>query len=117
MLQIAVLEAGGMEPLISLLQSIDPDVQKNALETLALMLQDHQARTAIRAQGGITPVLQMLKSEYPGIISNSVIFVTPVSLLVKVALAVFSLLYNFSISDLTEFSLHLCWLSDYPGCL
>ena len=67
MLQIAVLDAGGMEPLISLLQSIDPDVQKNALETLALMLQDHQARTAIRAQGGITPVLQMLKSEYPGI--------------------------------------------------
>ena len=57
-----------MEPLISLLQSVDPDVQKNALETLALMLQDHQARTAIRAQGGITPVLQMLKSEYPGTI-------------------------------------------------
>ena len=56
-----------MEPLIGLLQSIDPDVQKNALETLALMLQDHQSRTAIRAQGGITPVLQMLKSEYPGV--------------------------------------------------
>ena len=52
--------------MISLLQSVDPDVQKNALETLALMLQDHQSRTAIRAQGGITPVLQMLKSEYPG---------------------------------------------------
>ena len=108
MLQIAVLEAGGMEPLISLLQSIDPDVQKNALETLALMLQDHQARTAIRAQGGITPVLQMLKSEYPGIISHSVSFS------VRVALAVFRLSYNFSVSDLTEFSLHL---SDFHGCL
>lgn len=40
--KVAIYEQDGLEPLIQCLSSHDPDVQKNALETIALMLQVHK---------------------------------------------------------------------------
>ena len=37
--KVAIYEQDGLEPLIRLLGSSDPDVQKNAIETISLMLQ------------------------------------------------------------------------------
>lgn len=36
--KVAIFEAGGVEPLIRLLSSSDPDVQKNSIEALAQMV-------------------------------------------------------------------------------
>jgi len=36
---VAIYEQDGLEPLIRLLGSSDPDVQKNSIETISLMLQ------------------------------------------------------------------------------
>lgn len=37
--KVAICEHGGVEPLVRCLSANDPDVQKNAIETLSLMLQ------------------------------------------------------------------------------
>jgi hypothetical protein len=36
--KVSILEQDGLEPLIRCLSSVDPDVQKNAVETISLML-------------------------------------------------------------------------------
>ncbi|XP_060595382.1 armadillo repeat-containing protein 3-like isoform X3 [Ruditapes philippinarum] len=60
----AIFENGGVEPLVRCLLSHDPDVQKNGIEAIALLLMDYQTRTAIRDVDGLAPMLECLKSEY-----------------------------------------------------
>lgn len=60
----AIFENGGIEPLVRCLTSNDPDVQKNGIEALALLLMDYQTRSAIRDVDGLNPILELLKSEY-----------------------------------------------------
>ncbi|NXD81752.1 ARMC3 protein, partial [Halcyon senegalensis] len=60
-----IFEQGGLEPLIRLLDSPDPDVKKNSLECIYLLVQDFQSRAAVRALNVIPPLLELLKSEYP----------------------------------------------------
>ncbi|KAK2168768.1 hypothetical protein LSH36_14g03039 [Paralvinella palmiformis] len=63
--KVAIYEQDGLEPLIRLLGSSDPDVQKNSIETISLMLQDYQTKSAIRELSGFPPILELLKSEFP----------------------------------------------------
>ncbi|XP_010079043.1 PREDICTED: armadillo repeat-containing protein 3-like, partial [Pterocles gutturalis] len=63
--KIQIFEQGGLEPLIRLLGSPDPDVQKNSVECIYLLVQDFQSRAAVCALNVIPPLLELLKSEYP----------------------------------------------------
>ncbi|XP_033637394.1 armadillo repeat-containing protein 3-like [Asterias rubens] len=65
--KVQIIENDGLEPLIMLLTDPDPDVQKNVVEAICLLLQDYQTRTAIRELHGLEPLLELLKSEYPSI--------------------------------------------------
>ncbi|XP_073437910.1 armadillo repeat-containing protein 3 isoform X2 [Dendrobates tinctorius] len=60
-----ILELNGLEPLIRLLSSPDPDVQKNCVECIYLLAQDFQSRSAVCEQNAIPPLLELLKSDYP----------------------------------------------------
>ena len=46
--KVQLLEKGVMEPLILLLTSPDPDVQKNSIEAINLLLHDYQSRSQVR---------------------------------------------------------------------
>ncbi|XP_026699321.1 armadillo repeat-containing protein 3 [Athene cunicularia] len=63
--KVQIFEQGGLEPLIRLLGSPDPDVKKNSVECIYLLVQDFQSRAAVRALNVISPLLELLKSEYP----------------------------------------------------
>ncbi|NXF63615.1 ARMC3 protein, partial [Ciccaba nigrolineata] len=63
--KVQIFEQGGLEPLIRLLGSPDPDVKKNSAECIYLLVQDFQSRAAVRALNVIPPLLELLKSEYP----------------------------------------------------
>ncbi|XP_076187801.1 armadillo repeat-containing protein 3 isoform X1 [Aptenodytes patagonicus] len=63
--KVQIFEQGGLEPLIRLLGSPDPDVKKNSVECIYLLVQDFQSRAAVRALNVIPPLLELLKSEYP----------------------------------------------------
>ncbi|XP_057288672.1 armadillo repeat-containing protein 3 isoform X4 [Pezoporus wallicus] len=63
--KVQIFEQGGLEPLIRLLGSPDPDVQKNSAECIYLLVQDFQSRAAVRELNIIPPLLELLKSEYP----------------------------------------------------
>uniref|UniRef100_A0A8C4UUW9 Armadillo repeat containing 3 n=1 Tax=Falco tinnunculus TaxID=100819 RepID=A0A8C4UUW9_FALTI len=63
--KVQIFEQGGLEPLIRLLGSPDPDVKKNSVECIYLLVQDFQSRAAVRALNIIPPLLELLKSEYP----------------------------------------------------
>ncbi|NWH57435.1 ARMC3 protein, partial [Geococcyx californianus] len=63
--KVQIFEEGGLEPLIRLLASPDPDVKKNSIECIYLLVQDFQSRAAVRALNVIPPLLELLKSEYP----------------------------------------------------
>ncbi|XP_010579226.1 PREDICTED: armadillo repeat-containing protein 3 isoform X3 [Haliaeetus leucocephalus] len=63
--KVQIFEQGGLEPLIRLLSSPDPDVKKNSAECIYLLVQDFQSRAAVRALNVIPPLLELLKSEYP----------------------------------------------------
>ncbi|XP_074802176.1 armadillo repeat-containing protein 3 isoform X4 [Natator depressus] len=75
-----IFEQGGLEPLIRLLSSPDPDVKKNSVECIYHLVQDFQSRAAVRELNAIPALLELLKSEYPvvqllalktfGVISN-----------------------------------------------
>lgn len=62
--KVTVFDNGGVEPLIRLLSSSDPDVQKNSIEALAQLSLDYQARGSVREYDGFPPILELLKSEY-----------------------------------------------------
>ncbi|NWX78252.1 ARMC3 protein, partial [Alca torda] len=63
--KIQIFEQGGLEPLVRLLGSPDPDVKKNSLECICLLVQDFQSHAAVRALNVIPSLLELLKSEYP----------------------------------------------------
>ncbi|NWR10737.1 ARMC3 protein, partial [Paradoxornis webbianus] len=65
--KVKIFEQGGLEPLIRLLGSPDPDVKKNSLECIYLLVQDFQNRAAVRELNVIPPLLGLLESEYPSI--------------------------------------------------
>ncbi|KAM6215306.1 armadillo repeat-containing protein 3 isoform 2-T2 [Rhynchocyon petersi] len=63
--KVQIFEQGGLEPLIRLLSSPDPDVKKNSIECIYNLVQDFHCRTTIQELNAIPPVLELLKSEYP----------------------------------------------------
>ncbi|NWV94195.1 ARMC3 protein, partial [Machaerirhynchus nigripectus] len=63
--KVKIFEQGGLEPLIRLLGSPDPDVKKNSVECIYLLVQDFQNRAAVRELNVIPPLLGLLESEYP----------------------------------------------------
>ncbi|NWT10192.1 ARMC3 protein, partial [Vireo altiloquus] len=63
--KIKIFEQGGLGSLIRLLGSLDPDVQKNSVECIYLLVQDFQIRAAVRELNVIPPLLGLLESEYP----------------------------------------------------
>merc|ERR1712150_42776 len=63
--KVNIQEQDGVEPLLRLLSSNDPDVQKNAIETISLLLQDYAAKSAVRELNGFPAILDLTKSEYP----------------------------------------------------
>ncbi|XP_069846606.1 armadillo repeat-containing protein 3 isoform X1 [Dipodomys merriami] len=60
-----IFENGGLEPLIRLLSSPDPDVKKNSIECIYNLIQDFQCRTLLQELNAIPPMMELLKSEYP----------------------------------------------------
>uniref|UniRef100_A0A8C0J0J9 Armadillo repeat containing 3 n=1 Tax=Chelonoidis abingdonii TaxID=106734 RepID=A0A8C0J0J9_CHEAB len=78
--KVQIFEQGGLEPLIRLLSSPDPDVKKNSVECIYHLVQDFQSRAAVRELNAVPALLELLKSEYPvvqllalktfGVISN-----------------------------------------------
>uniref|UniRef100_A0ACB8FV42 Uncharacterized protein n=1 Tax=Sphaerodactylus townsendi TaxID=933632 RepID=A0ACB8FV42_9SAUR len=62
-IKVQIFEQGGLEPLIKLLNSPDPDVKKNSVECIYSM--DFQSRAAVRELNVIPPLLELLKSDYP----------------------------------------------------
>uniref|UniRef100_A0A8C6RNJ7 Armadillo repeat containing 3 n=1 Tax=Nannospalax galili TaxID=1026970 RepID=A0A8C6RNJ7_NANGA len=63
--KVQIFEHGGLEPLVRLLSSPDPDVKKNSIECIYNLVQDFQCRTAFQELNAIPPILELLKSEYP----------------------------------------------------
>ncbi|XP_010005320.1 PREDICTED: armadillo repeat-containing protein 3 [Chaetura pelagica] len=63
--KVQIIEQGGLEPLIKLLGSPDPDVKKNSVECIYLLMQDFESCSAVHALNVIPPLLELLKSEYP----------------------------------------------------
>nr|KAF6430757.1 armadillo repeat containing 3 [Rousettus aegyptiacus] len=63
--KVQIFEHGGLEPLIRLLSSPDPDVKKNSIECIYNLAQDFQCRATIQELNAIPSILELLKSEYP----------------------------------------------------
>ncbi|XP_008998284.4 armadillo repeat-containing protein 3 isoform X3 [Callithrix jacchus] len=63
--KVQIFEHGGLEPLIRLLSSPDPDVKKNSMECIYNLVQDFQCRTTLQELNAIPPILDLLKSEFP----------------------------------------------------
>ncbi|XP_062900304.1 armadillo repeat-containing protein 3 [Mobula hypostoma] len=63
--KVEIYEKGGLKPLISLLSSPDPDVQKNSIECISNLIKDVLPRSAFAEMTEITPLLNLLNSEYP----------------------------------------------------
>ncbi|XP_053198601.1 armadillo repeat-containing protein 3 isoform X2 [Scomber japonicus] len=62
--KVKIFDNKGLPPLIPLLSSPDPDVQKNSLEIIFNLVQDYQSRLAVHELGGIPPLLELLKSDF-----------------------------------------------------
>ncbi|CAI9561347.1 unnamed protein product, partial [Staurois parvus] len=60
-----IFELNGLEHLIRLLGSPDPDVKKNSVECIYLLAQDFQSRSAVCENNAVPPLLELLKSDYP----------------------------------------------------
>ncbi|XP_040208444.1 armadillo repeat-containing protein 3 [Rana temporaria] len=60
-----IFELNGLEHLIRLLSSPDPDVKKNSVECIYLLAQDFQTRSAVCENNAVPPLLELLKSDYP----------------------------------------------------
>uniref|UniRef100_A0A452SKP5 Armadillo repeat containing 3 n=1 Tax=Ursus americanus TaxID=9643 RepID=A0A452SKP5_URSAM len=63
--KVQIFEHGGLEPLIRLLASPDPDVKKNSIECIYNLAQDFQCRATLQELNAVPPILDLLKSEYP----------------------------------------------------
>ncbi|XP_063777656.1 armadillo repeat-containing protein 3 isoform X2 [Pseudophryne corroboree] len=60
-----IFELNGLENLIRLLGSPDPDVKKNSVECIYLLAQDFQSRCAICEHNAVPALLELLTSDYP----------------------------------------------------
>ncbi|XP_042201958.1 armadillo repeat-containing protein 3 [Callorhinchus milii] len=77
--KVEIFEHGGLEPLIRLLSSSDPDVLKNSVESISNLVKvDFQNRAAICELNGVPPILELLKSEYPVIQQLALQTLTPI---------------------------------------
>uniref|UniRef100_A0A8C1DWZ6 Armadillo repeat containing 3 n=1 Tax=Cyprinus carpio carpio TaxID=630221 RepID=A0A8C1DWZ6_CYPCA len=63
--KVQIFEHKGLEPLIQLLSSPDPDVKKNSVECIFNLVQDFQNRAAVQQLNGLPPLLELLHSEFP----------------------------------------------------
>uniref|UniRef100_A0A4W5NKB4 Armadillo repeat containing 3 n=1 Tax=Hucho hucho TaxID=62062 RepID=A0A4W5NKB4_9TELE len=63
--KVQISDQEGLEPLIQLLSSPDPDVKKNSVETICNLVQDLPSRVAVRELNGVPPLLELLRSEFP----------------------------------------------------
>ncbi|GLD72868.1 armadillo repeat-containing protein 3 isoform X2, partial [Lates japonicus] len=63
--KVQIFDNMGLPPLIQLLSSPDPDVNKNSLEIIFNLVQDYKCRMAVHELGGIPPLLELLKSDFP----------------------------------------------------
>ncbi|MBN3313662.1 ARMC3 protein, partial [Atractosteus spatula] len=63
--KVQIFDHDGLDPLIHLLSSPDPDVKKNSVECIYHLVQDFPSRSAVRELNGIPPLLELLKSEFP----------------------------------------------------
>ncbi|ROJ70143.1 Armadillo repeat-containing protein 3 [Anabarilius grahami] len=63
--KIQIFDHKGLEPLIHLLSSPDPDVKKNSVECIFNLVQDIQNRAAVLCLNGLPPLLDLLRSEFP----------------------------------------------------
>ncbi|XP_068160683.1 armadillo repeat-containing protein 3 [Antennarius striatus] len=63
--KIQIFENNGLQPLIKLLSSPDPDVKKNSVEIIFNLVQDSKHRQALHELGGIPPLLELLKADFP----------------------------------------------------
>ncbi|XP_061778450.1 armadillo repeat-containing protein 3-like [Nerophis ophidion] len=62
--KVQIVENKGLPPLIKLLSSSEPDVQKNSLETIYNLVQNSQFWSAVRELGGVSLLLELLNSQY-----------------------------------------------------
>ncbi|KAM7154830.1 LOW QUALITY PROTEIN: armadillo repeat-containing protein 3-like [Molossus nigricans] len=62
--KMQIFEHGGLEPLIRLLSSPDPDVKKNSIECIYNLVQNFRCAT-LSELNAIPSILELLKSEYP----------------------------------------------------
>ncbi|XP_069314948.1 armadillo repeat-containing protein 3 [Eulemur rufifrons] len=63
--KVQIFEHGGLEPLVRLLSSPDPDVKKNSIECIYNLVQDFQCRITLPELNAMPAILELLKSEYP----------------------------------------------------
>ncbi|KAK1806781.1 hypothetical protein P4O66_004808, partial [Electrophorus voltai] len=63
--KIQIYDHEGLEPLLHLLSSPDPDVQKNSVECICNLVKAGQHRVGVRELNGLHLLLQLLRSEFP----------------------------------------------------
>ncbi|KAJ8418735.1 hypothetical protein AAFF_G00002340 [Aldrovandia affinis] len=63
--KVKIFESSGLDALIQLLTSPDPDVKKNSVECIYNLVQDFPSRAAVHELNGIPPLLELLRSEFP----------------------------------------------------
>ncbi|KAF5899689.1 armadillo repeat-containing protein 3, partial [Clarias magur] len=63
--RVQISENDGLEPLIHLLSSPDPDVKKNSVECICNLVQECSSRMAVHKLNGLPPLLDLLSSEFP----------------------------------------------------
>ncbi|CAL8108967.1 unnamed protein product [Calicophoron daubneyi] len=61
------IEKKAVTPIVECLKSTDPDIQKNAIDTLFLMMQDFEARPQLKTTGCLPILIELLSSDYPAI--------------------------------------------------
>ncbi|TSL10159.1 Armadillo repeat-containing protein 3 [Bagarius yarrelli] len=62
---VQIFHHDGLEPLIRLLSSPDPDVKKNSVECIYNLVQEVSSRVTVHKLNGIPPLMELLYSEFP----------------------------------------------------
>lgn len=62
--KLKIHESGAIDKLVKLLPLPNPDLQRNVIKTFSLLLECHQARTALLDCNGIPSIVDLLQSEY-----------------------------------------------------
>ncbi|XP_062841883.1 armadillo repeat-containing protein 3 isoform X2 [Trichomycterus rosablanca] len=63
--KVQIFDHDGLQALIRLLSSPDPDVKKNSVECVYNLVQESSCRVAVRELSGLAPLLELLSSEFP----------------------------------------------------